>query len=404
MYSKPGLSQLAHITMTVRKVRNTWWVDFSDNTVRYRKKSPENSKTGAEAYEAVLRQKLARGEPLTPSQPDRKQKEREQKFRDFAWEWFNTYVKSNNKHSEMKHKMYALRTHLIPFFGNTPLNKIETLQIEQYKSRKIGAGLMNKTINNHLTVLSSCLHIAQDWFELQKIPKIKKLKVPPQKFNFLTFEESEQLLAHSYGVWHDIILLALKTGLRMGELRALHWSDVGYRNKDITVRHSWNDRKKVLEAPKSNKERRIPLTNELYETLMERKQSSGFIFTNEKGEPFNDKRLNEELSKICRSAGVKEITCHALRHTYASHLTMRGAPLKAIQELMGHANIQTTMRYVHLSPSSLREAVSLLEDEKEKFSNYGLYTVNTIPQPANVSSVFKTQNPELALFKATNEH
>ena len=146
------------------------------------------------------------------------------------------------------------------------------------------------------------------------------------------------------------------------------------------------------------------MTSALHAMLLLRKQQKGCIFTDEEGNSFNSKHLNLEIINACKAAGIKEITCHTLRHTYASHLTMRGAPLKAIQELMGHANIQTTMRYAHLAASSLREAVSLLEDKKEMSSDYGHYTVNTNPQPINVSSLFRTQNPELALFKATNEH
>ncbi len=360
--------------MTVRKIKNSWWVDFWFKHERNREKSPENSKAGAEAYEAVLRHKLARGESLVG--PDKKEKEREQLFENFASEWLETYVKTNNKCSEANQKKYTLRTHLIPFFGKTPISKTTTLQIEQYKTKKIDEGLANKTINNHLIVLGTCLRTAQEWLGLEKIPKIKKLKLPPLKIEFLLQEECELLLAHSNGVWREIILMALKTGLRIGELRALSWPDIDWNNNTLNVRHSWCNCEKAPVAPKSNRARQIPLTFELRQMLEQRKQTKGFVFTGERGQMFSDQRLNQEISKACKKAGLREITCHTLRHTFASHLAMAGAPLKAIQELMGHANIQITMRYAHLAQSSLRETIGLLEPKRWTSVNFGQQVVN----------------------------
>ena len=119
--------------MTVRKFRNSYWVDLRNNDVRYRKRSPENSKAGAHAYEAVLRQKLARGELL---ENIRKRDERNQKFNEFVWMWFETYVKTNNKASEIRRKTYTLHRHLIPFFGEISINQIETIHVEKYKAKK----------------------------------------------------------------------------------------------------------------------------------------------------------------------------------------------------------------------------------------------------------------------------
>lgn len=373
--------------MTVRKIRNSWWVDFRHEYVRYRKKSPENSKPGAQAYEAVLRQKLARGETLASPQQEKSQKEREQKFKDFAWKWFNTYVKPNNKPSEISRKKYTLLSNLIPNFGETQINKITTLQIEEYKADKIRKGLKPKSINNHLTVLSACLRAAEDWFDLPRIPKIKKLKIPPLQFDFLSFEEADLLLSHLEDIWREIVFTALKTGLRVGELRGLDWSDINWNNKTLTVKHSWCDYKNGLVAPKSNKTRQIPLVTELYLALSQRKQVNGFVFLNRKGHVFSDNELNRVIAYACKKAGLRTITCHTLRHTYASHLVMRGAPLKAIQELLGHANIQTTMRYAHLSPSSLREAVNLLETNNVRPQIVGQQMGNGIQQAPGIYSI-----------------
>jgi len=357
--------------MAVRKIKNSWWIDLRHNHIRYRKRSPENSKAGAAAYEAAIRNKLAQGESLESSIPDPKHEGRKQKFKDFAWKWVETYAKTNNKFSELEHKRYVLRKHLIPFFGDMPVDQINTQLVEEYKSLKVGSGsLANKSINNQLNVLSKCLSVAQEWYDLQRLPKIRRLKVPPQKFDFLSPEESERLLANCSGIWREIIFTGLNTGLRRGELKALNWSDINWHNRTLTVRQSWSEASKSLDTPKSNRERHIPLTNELFEMFLRRKESTGVVFPAENGKRFQAKRLNSEINRACRAAGIREISCHALRHTFASHLIKKGASIKEIQELLGHANIQVTMRYAHLAPSSLRKAIHLLESDRRISSEF----------------------------------
>ena len=76
----------------------------------------------------------------------------------------------------------------------------------------------------------------------------------------------------------------------------------------------------------------------------------------------NKGKCKHPIWSACRRAGLRQIGWHVLRHTFASHLVMKGAPLKAVQELLGHATIEMTMRYAHLSPSVRRDAVKLLDD------------------------------------------
>ncbi|MGV7222171.1 MAG: tyrosine-type recombinase/integrase [Nitrospinales bacterium] len=382
--------------MATRKIKNSWWIDFSFDRERIRKKSPENSKAGAEAYEAVLRQKLARGESITKA--DKKLGEKDQKFEEFAWKWFNTYVQSNNKHSERRRKMYALRTNLLPFFGNTPIGKISSLQIEEYKAKHIKRGLAPKTINNHLMVLGKCLKVAQEWLELEKIPKITKLKTPPAKFDFLSSRECDLLLSNMQDVWREITLTALKTGLRIGELKGLMWQDINWNNRTINVRHSWCEYKKGLVSPKSNKERQIPLVDEVHDMLIKRDRNTNFVFMGSRNRRFNGDRLNEELLRGCRKAGIRKVTCHVLRHTFASHLAMAGASMKAIQELLGHADLETTMRYAHLSQSSLRQTMELLGSRNTVLKNTGRYMVNSKKHTLENSDANRVSNSEISLY------
>ena len=156
-------------TMAVRKIKGSWWVDFQIRQRRYRYRSPENSKLGALEYEAVLRQKLARGELLetTFTKP--------QTFREFSAGWYKTYAIPNNKPSEQRNKRIALDKHLIPWFADMPLKNIGVSDIERFKQEKIQSGLSAKSINNVLCILSRCLGCATEWEQLEHKPKIKPL-------------------------------------------------------------------------------------------------------------------------------------------------------------------------------------------------------------------------------------
>ncbi len=341
--------------MAVRKIRNSWWVDFRHDHVRLRKRSPDNSRAGAAAYEALLRRKLVLGEPLVLSLADRPKA-----FRDAAWEWFETYVKNNNKYSDVVGKRYTLRSRLIPFFGDLPVDKIETHHVESYKAQRRNEGLQNITINNHLSVLSGSLRHAQDRYDFPKLPKIKFLKLPPPRTDFLTPEEADRVLANTSGLWRDVFVMALKTGLRFGELKALSWADVNWANSSVTVRQAWSMTKKGVDTPKNNRERTVPLLPEVIDMLARRERRGAFIFVDERGKSFSPVQINRALRNACNRAGIRGITCHKLRHTFASHLAAAGASMKAIQDLLGHSNLRITQRYAHLSPSSLRTTIELL--------------------------------------------
>jgi len=357
--------------MSVRKIRNTWWVDLHFGGARYRKKSPDNSKSGALLFESTLRHKLLIGEPIEKLKEEKKE---HPLFEEFAWHWFETYAKSNNKKSEISNKEIALRVHLVPFFGKTRIDKITNIQIEEFKAKKVKTKIVNKTINNLLTILSKCLHTAKDWLEFDRIPQIQKLKVPPQRFDFLTIEESNLLLKHAEGIWRDVFLVLLKTGMRKGELLALTWENINWDRAQIVVSQSMWERE--ITSTKSDRIRYIDMTREVFSCLQERKKPRGFVFTNEQDNHFSMRRINDALEQTCKKAHLRKITVHTLRHTFASHLAMAGAPLQAIQGLLGHSDIQTTMRYAHLSKSIYKDTINLLEPKSVNI-NFRQHTVNT---------------------------
>jgi len=344
--------------MAVRKIRNSWWVDFRSDYIRYRKRSPENSRAGAAAYELTLRQRLARGEVVVRTSST---EAKIPLFSEFAWTWFRDYVVTNNKPSEQRNKEIALRSSLVPFFGRFAVASITAWHVEKYKAALLLTDLSRKTINNRLTILRKCLAIAYEWLELDGTPpRVAWLKVPPPQTDHLTTEECTRLLSRAEGTLREMILAALRTGMRQGEIRALQWSSIDWQTGTITVRHSRCDYTKQLVSPKSNRARHIPMDFELRSILFKRQRTTGYVFADAAGAPFHGHCIERQLASLCRRSGLRKIGWHTLRHTFASQLAMRGVPLNAVQTLLGHSSITTTMRYAHLAPSTLRTAIEML--------------------------------------------
>src|SRR5882672_4813275 len=219
--------------MAVRKIKGSWWVDFRTSHTRYRKRSPENSKAGAEAYEVVLRHKLARGECIDGNAGAAP---KPQTFEQFAWKWFEVYAIPNNKFSEQKMKRSILKCSLIPFFGKMLLGEITEQHVEQFKAKNIDDGLSKKTINNRLAVFSKCITTAYEWLKLEGAPpKVVWLKCPPPQTDYLSLDECALLHGGADGVVREMILTALRTGMRLGELIGLQWSSINWQNQTITV-------------------------------------------------------------------------------------------------------------------------------------------------------------------------
>jgi site-specific recombinase XerD len=156
-----------------------------------------------------------------------------------------------------------------------------------------------------------------------------------------------------------IVTVSLKTGLRRGELFALEWGDVDFDSGLIRVRDS-----------KNGQARHIPMGAKVRHALRTQKQRgrrlidgkmSPFVFPASNGGP--RKTIRNGLEESLKRAGVnRHIRPHDLRHTFASHLVMKGVDLRTVAELMGHRDIRVTMRYAHLAPDHLRAAVSVLDE------------------------------------------
>ena len=323
---------------------------------RVRKLSPVNNKRGAEAYERELREQLVGAErkALECREPTKVPT-----IEEFAEEFLSNYVKTNNKVGELFTKRGLINNHIIPAFGQRRLHDVKVRDVEAFKAAKLLGGFQPKSINNQLGVLRKMLRTAVDWELISVVPVIKPLRTKHPSFKFLTFDEVRLLLNAVEDEWRAMLVFALNTGLRLGELIALKWDHVNLQTKRLLVQE--NDWRGITGTPKGHRTRDIPLNKRVMEILLVHPKRGPLIFCQKDGTRLTYWNCHGPLARACEAAGVTKVQWHALRHTFASHLTIKGVPLKAVQELLGHASLEMTMRYAHLTPQARQSAVEVLE-------------------------------------------
>jgi integrase len=326
---------------------------------RTRKRSPLASRSAAlrwaEGLERVMFQRLMDPAQQTP-------RKEAPTLRAFAPRFMDGHARANRqKPSGIAAKEMVLRVHLVPALGHKRLDAIKSEDVQRLKSRLEHKS--PKTVNNVLAVLSVLLKKAVEWDIIDRLPcTVKLLRVDKTKAAFYDEDEYERLVDVARTI--DIrtllvVLLGGDAGLRCGEMIALEWSDVDLVKRQLCVRQSdWNGQ---LGTPKGGRLRYVPLTQRLTAALVEHRHlRSKRVLCQTDGSPFTRQIVQNRMRLAAKRANVKK-GVHILRHTFCSHLSMRGAPARAIQELAGHADLTMTQRYMHLSPAALDSAIRLLE-------------------------------------------
>lgn len=355
------------MSVTVRPYRRGGWeVDIrttlpDGSAHRVRRRAPVPSRSGALRWGQARERELLLSPPATKSKAIRR--EEVPTLAEFAPRFLDGHARANRqKPSGIAAKETILRVHLVPALGGKKLDAIGSEDVQRLKSRLRDRSA--KTVNNVLTVLNTLLKIAVEWNVVDHHPcTIKLLRVPPPVAGFHDFDGFERLVEASRKVgWtaHLAVLLGGEAGLRCGEMMALCWTDVDLGKRQLWVRQSeW---KGHVTSPKGGRPRCIPLTARLAEELRAaRHMRSQRVLCREDGQPLTQKVVRELVRKAARRAGLANEGTHTLRHTFCSHLAMRGAPARAIQELAGHKDLSTTQRYMHLSPAVIDSAIRLLE-------------------------------------------
>lgn len=236
-------------------------------------------------------------------------------------------------------------------FGDVPLANIRPQDVEVYKADRLGH-VKESTVNRELALLKVIFSKAVRWGYAGRNPikEVELFKEEKTPVRLLTPEERRKILDACPEFLRPIVLMALKTGMRQGEIIALEWRDVDLAQDLINVRHT-----------KAKKLRQIPIHPELKRILKELPRTTPFVFSNSAGAKFHRNGIvREAFEKVREKVGIPELTFHMLRHNFASELIAKGADVRTVQEYMGHSSLRMLQRYAHINRSIWRSTIQLL--------------------------------------------
>jgi integrase len=337
-------------------VREFWLVDIdferaNGERERVRKVSPVHTRRGAEEYERQLRASLLDGTY------GREEEERASAptLVEFQARFIDEWCRANKqKPSGIESKDSAFRNYLLPVFGSQRLDTFAPADEDKLK----------KSLIAHAA--STYLKAAARWKLISHVPhRFMLLKRQKGRPKFYDFDQYEWLVEAAGKEDPRILLLVLlggDAGLRRGEIIALEQSDVDLRRGQLTIERSeW---KGNVTETKGMKFRVVPMTTRLQAALASNRHLCGArVLYTDAGEQVTAKVLQKWMSRAQKRAQLKVGgALHMLRHTFCSHLAMKGAPALSIQTLAGHEDLATTLGYMHLAKGETERAIRLLDD------------------------------------------
>ncbi|MDR5875506.1 phage integrase [Vreelandella gomseomensis] len=322
--------------MAIKKVKNGWHVDVRPNGVggkRVRKTLPSQAK--AKRFESYVLGQAAIGEPYEPKKRDKR------RLKDLIQLWYNYHgisLKDGNRR-------YSQLNALADMMGNPLATTITPADATQLRQKRLEAGITPNTVNHdqaHLRAVFNKLIKLDEWSDGNPFAKVQPLRLNEKELSYLTPEDISALFkALDESNNPDVRLithLCLVTGAR--------WSEAQYLRAEML-----RNGRVTFTGTKNGRNRTIPLPQELYQALLAHGPRIGRLFPNPAYKAFSTAILK---AGITLPTGQRT---HVLRHTFASHFMMNGGDVLTLQKILGHQTISMTMRYAHLSPDHLADAI-----------------------------------------------
>ena len=276
------------------------------------------------------------------------------------------------KQSTLLTKKTVLQTHILPFFGNKPINEIKASDVRRWQAKLMSSP--NNYSQTYLkkinTELNSIINYAKRFYDLNTNPCGKAGTIGKAKAEEMDYWTYDEYIAFREGVKDKSLSyicfeVLYWTGMREGELLALSPADIDLDNKTISINRTYQriEGKDVFTSPKTRKsKRKIPIPDFLYQELSDYIQSRYMLDADERLFPVTKSYLSHEMIRGCKNTGVKKIRIHDIRHSHASLLINQGCDALMLADRLGHEKVSTTLNtYSHLFPHKQQELVHSLE-------------------------------------------
>lgn len=270
--------------------------------------------------------------------------------------WLATTVNSVKETTYQKYER-TIRNHIINELGKIQLDSISGQIIDQYAFKKLHEEkLASKTVNDILMILGLGLTYAEEEYGYSK-PKIRRVKEEKKEMRVLSTQEQEILeryLLHELDLYKLGVIVTLYSGLRIGEVCALHWDDIRdgrmYISKSVQRVKKGTTTTIVVTSPKTMASKRvIPIPASICQ-IIEPFRSEGPMLKTSTGKPVEPRLLQMKFQRYIAESNIGKANFHALRHTFATRCIEAGFDIKTLSEILGHTDVKTTLnRYVHSS-------------------------------------------------------
>jgi len=240
--------------------------------------------------------------------------------------------------------------------GNLKLQELTRASIVEVRD-ELAKGKAASTVNRYLALLSHACAVAErewEWMDSNPLRKVSRLEEPRGRVRFLSDAEKDRLLGAARGSSHPhlyaIVLIALTTGARKGEILGLRWKDVDLESNRAVLHDTKNKERRTLVLV-------APVVDELRKLQKIRRIDDDLIFSNTKVGEANSSYFEKAWRKTRSKAELKDFRFHDLRHSCASNLAMNGATTAEIAAVLGHKTLEMVKRYSHLSDEHVRGVV-----------------------------------------------
>jgi len=273
-------------------------------------------------------------------------------FQDVSKQWLDKYVSKRLRLWTKERYQHALENKILPVFGEKSIDTIKRSEIKHFLMDQLDAGQSKSSIELYRTVISSVFNYAIDDEIINHNPTnniLKSLNLEKErknKVNPYTYDETRKFLEtcqKHYPDTYPLFMTAFHTGLRLGELLALEWTDIDLNNRKIKVSKSY--KRGVTSGTKTGKTRYVDISDKLLTVLHAERETSqsNYLFINSKGKRHEQNTIGKHFKRIIKNAGLRKIRFHDIRHTFISLLISSGAQIVYVKEQAGHTSIKMTI-------------------------------------------------------------